>query len=379
MSNDLATVANTLPAHIRDDSGKAAAMVVSESVPRISLKDAAFRIKKDGKVISLQIGQPIDVVILGIDPPEAKHVNKQFYEGAWSEDANEAPDCYSRDGIRPDPSIAQPYSQTCAICPKNAWGSGRKDDGSASAGKACSDRKNLLVVISGYIDGTVYTLSVPPTSLKALSNYGRELVRYNVNMSKIVTKISVDPDNAKAMMFSYGGYLDEQEAGRMAARAAGPEIAEMIHKALPAPTSQQQPVESQPSLANPAPAASSTVDLNSFEQQEIPQVQVQQPQVQVQQPLQNTASNELDANGVPYDARIHSANKTKVADGTWRPKRGIAKDEVTRVMAEIAPNRAGMTEVAPQNTESVTSAAPSQQSTDSADLDAILSSWGENV
>lgn len=58
-----------------------------------------------------------------------------------------------------------------------------------------------------------------------------------------------------------------------------------------------------------------------------------------------TTAGQVDADGIPWDDRIHSSNKARNADNTWRKKRGV--DEVTygRVHAELQaqyadPNRA---------------------------------------
>lgn len=53
-----------------------------------------------------------------------------------------------------------------------------------------------------------------------------------------------------------------------------------------------------------------------------------------------TASNpvtgvELDKDGIPWDARIHSTAKTKNADGSWRLKKGVGKEIVTLVKEEL--------------------------------------------
>ncbi len=49
---------------------------------------------------------------------------------------------------------------------------------------------------------------------------------------------------------------------------------------------------------------------------------------------------ELDKRGLPFDARIHSTNRTtktgaKKADGTWRGKRGVAPELVAEVEVEL--------------------------------------------
>ena len=51
-------------------------------------------------------------------------------------------------------------------------------------------------------------------------------------------------------------------------------------------------------------------------------------------PQDSEASSPLDVNGVTYDERIHSATKSKNADGSWRQKRGVDPELVKAVLAE---------------------------------------------
>lgn len=50
----------------------------------------------------------------------------------------------------------------------------------------------------------------------------------------------------------------------------------------------------------------------------------------------NTSSDDLDSKGVRYDARIHSANRSRNADDSWRMKRGVDEALVKQVLAEQA-------------------------------------------
>mgnify|MGYP000859647147 CR=1 FL=1 len=50
----------------------------------------------------------------------------------------------------------------------------------------------------------------------------------------------------------------------------------------------------------------------------------------------NTSSADLDSKGVRYDARIHSANRSRNADDSWRMKRGVDEALVKQVLAEQA-------------------------------------------
>ena len=43
----------------------------------------------------------------------------------------------------------------------------------------------------------------------------------------------------------------------------------------------------------------------------------------------------VDAEGLPWDARIHTAKKTKVKEGTWKIKRGTDKALVEQVKTEL--------------------------------------------
>lgn len=47
------------------------------------------------------------------------------------------------------------------------------------------------------------------------------------------------------------------------------------------------------------------------------------------------ASAELDSDGLPWDKRIHSSSRNKLQDGTWRKLKGVDKDLVVAVEAEL--------------------------------------------
>ena len=117
-------------------------------------------------------GDPIPsvrVVILRAN----QNLSKIFYKKAYKEGDNEAPDCYSMDGERPDSSIKEPQSKTCAACPQAAWGSKISDDGREL--KACQDSRRLAVVpcndIANEMFGGPMLLRVPAASLANLVSY----------------------------------------------------------------------------------------------------------------------------------------------------------------------------------------------------------------
>ncbi|MHB8283493.1 MAG: hypothetical protein ACYDD1_02345 [Caulobacteraceae bacterium] len=46
---------------------------------------------------------------------------------------------------------------------------------------------------------------------------------------------------------------------------------------------------------------------------------------------------ELDSAGQPWNEELHASSKSKVADGTWRKKRGLATDAAAATLAPPAP------------------------------------------
>jgi len=54
--------------------------------------------------------------------------------------------------------------------------------------------------------------------------------------------------------------------------------------------------------------------------------------------VNTNVEGELDAEGIPWDKRIHASSKGKVAKGTWRTKRGIDVAVLAQVKAELLQN-----------------------------------------
>ena len=100
--------------------------------PRISIKSSRFRIV-EGDVENVLESTFIDVVVVGANPG----ISKQWFAKAWTPDAEpSSPDCFTMDGIQPDPESTQPQNDLCASCPQNAWGSRVTQTGQQL--KACS-------------------------------------------------------------------------------------------------------------------------------------------------------------------------------------------------------------------------------------------------
>lgn len=219
MSNVVSFQAGGMPAvfaNRRSNMNQAAQQGVQASFAVIGYKGRNWRIKYRGEeqLLMNEQRQPIptlDVVIVGVSP----NVSKQFYAKGYVEGSDEAPDCFSLDGVKPDAASTQKQCATCAGCPQNAWGSRVSEDG--KKGKACSDRRRIAVVPLGDLKNETYggpmMLSLPPTSLGNLANYASFLERKGASLEYVGTRLGFDYDVAyPRITFETVGWLTQEQA-----------------------------------------------------------------------------------------------------------------------------------------------------------------------
>src|SRR3990172_2722387 len=180
--------------------------------PVISTKGGRFHVKRDGEkmLILRPKNKPydpeeqatyIEVVILNLQKA------KTFYEEGYTEGSEDKPTCFSNDGVTPDASAEEKQCSTCALCAKNAWGSGTNEKGEATKGKACSDVQRLAVATPGNLDDPMM-FRVPPASLKNLAEMSKVLSKRNAPLNGVVTRISFDTDVTGVITFKPSGFLD---------------------------------------------------------------------------------------------------------------------------------------------------------------------------
>jgi hypothetical protein len=163
----------------------------------VGIKAGKFRIKYKGaeNILLNPDGTPvgyIDVVIVKANA----FLNKQYFEGKYVDGANAAPVCYSLDGVQPSDASKTKQATTCALCPKNQFGSLIGENGVKQ--KACRDTKKLAVVpaadIRNQTMGGAMLFRVPPSSLKALGNMADQLKGRGYPYNSVVVRISFDLD-----------------------------------------------------------------------------------------------------------------------------------------------------------------------------------------
>lgn len=214
MSQVIPFESNNLPAFLK---GKASAVnadlttgVGNGGYPVLSIKGKIFTlVKGDTRTVLRkpedpdEIAQSIEVVILKANP----HLSKVYYAKGYDEDGqNQKPDCASNDGLKPEAGVASPQAKTCALCPHNAWGSGR-----GGKGKACQDSRRVAIAAAGQLNEPML-LRVPPATLKPLAEYANALAKRGAPYNAVVTKIRFEAEEATPKLeFKPVGFLNEDQ------------------------------------------------------------------------------------------------------------------------------------------------------------------------
>jgi len=255
MSNLPSTIGNAaLPAHLAKRAAAVAAAAdafitgVGSQGPRISLRGRRFRLKHPELEAEhvLPEGAPLNVILVGADPIRGSA--KVYYMGEYEPDSSDPPDCSSADGVKPDGWIQHPQAPTCAQCPHNAWGTAKR-----GRGKACRDVKRIYVLPPNQLEGDIYQIQVPPSSLKHLSGYVRELKAHNVAPQYVVSKISFVDAEYPEIKFEFAGFLDEPSCVKVDGRQD--DVVSAISRGQSSAEQPDEADDAAPAPAAPAPAA----------------------------------------------------------------------------------------------------------------------------
>lgn len=160
------------------------------SFKRISIKGNVFRMVAGGKEIATNEDRAMNVIIVASAPENSR----TYYEGQYKEGEAIRPACWSNDGKTPDKAVKEAQCSTCAQCPQNVKGSGQGDS------RACRFSRRLAVVLEGDIEGDVYGLTLPATSIFGkgeegklpLQAYATFLGQHNCPVTAVVTEMRFD-------------------------------------------------------------------------------------------------------------------------------------------------------------------------------------------
>jgi len=227
------------------------------STPRISLRGRQFRFIEGGEEISKTAG-PIKMHLLGVEPGPGRFT-KTWYAKNYSGQAadNTPPDCSSDDGVKPNPWVSAPQHTDCQGCPKNQFGSATSRSGKPS--KACNDSKRLYLTKEGDLDGTVYLLQTPVSSLRALSTYGRSLADMGVEVWMPITEIGMVDAEFPELEFAVSGFIAEEQIEPLRIRSEKKEWASgrlaLQHSTQAPRAALPDHIARQVGIAQPTPAA----------------------------------------------------------------------------------------------------------------------------
>lgn len=175
---------------------------------------------------------------------------KTYYAKAWTKDSADSPDCYAVardiDELAPHKNVKKPICTSCAECRWNKFGTAVQ-----GRSKMCADRIRLHIIKPTEVGEQIvepYTLSVPPTSLKAFANYAKGIEDLGLCLQVVRTTFHIerDDDTQFRLSFDMADQLEDEQAGQML------DLAERVGDAVLAPFP-DKPTTAQ---AAPAPARS---------------------------------------------------------------------------------------------------------------------------
>jgi hypothetical protein len=143
------------------------------------------------------------------------HPVNAYWENKF-EGQNNPPDCSSMDGKQGlNPNTGE--IRNCKTCPLNQFGSA--EDG---RGKACKNMHRVYLLRSGEMFPVLITL--PPTSIKPLSNYiAKRVLAIGKRTTEVITKISLKKaQNSSGIIYSQVQFAKVEDLD--------PEIAEQIRQ-----------------------------------------------------------------------------------------------------------------------------------------------------
>lgn len=167
---------------------------------RISLRGKKFRLVVDGEEMSTIKQDHLDVIIVNA----TKDVSRIYYSQAYDSKAEAAPpDCWSKDGTVPDPSIKEPQARKCDACPQNIKGSGQ------GTSRACRFSKRIAIALADDLNAGVYQLNLASTSIfggedikdMPFNKYVKYIASQGYSIDTLVTTIYFDDDSDAARIF----------------------------------------------------------------------------------------------------------------------------------------------------------------------------------
>lgn len=181
-------------------------------------------------------------------------MENRFFTSEYDPDNPTSPDCYAfgreLEELGPHDDCEDKQHATCKGCPQNEWGSSDK-----GRGKACRNTYKLLVIPAGELkdgrfvppeeaedlNGDLYALSVPPTSLKAWTGYVATLAGRLRPPWATYTKLIVRGDKKVQVALSFQALGDAPTELLQVLHERNQEAMRTIETAYPKNSERQKP------------------------------------------------------------------------------------------------------------------------------------------
>lgn len=254
---------------------------IRRSFAIVSIKGKVFRVTHQGvqrpvlRPGTSEAAASISVVFVRSAPG----LSKVFYKDGYVEGNQDAPDCFSHDGARPDRAVKEPQHPNCVSCPRNVWGSKMTEQGKPT--KACADSKRIALVpgphagiepdsdealdaIANEMFGGSMLLRVPAASLADLAAYEAQMLAVKYPLHAIVTKVSFDINAAyPKLVLAPERPLTPDEFAEVMKLREGQQTKDMLTSAAGDAAFQDEPAPHAAIPAQaPAPAATPTPAAN---------------------------------------------------------------------------------------------------------------------
>jgi len=262
---------------------------VGASYAVVTIKGKVFSIKFGGNNTPITVNMNgalyaapyFDVVIV----KARAELSKTYYPNGYSEGSDDAPTCWSEDGVNPlapeaqrpiDPRTGGPCID-CRMCPMNEFGSKISDTG--TKGKACADTRKTIIAPMAPTgqknpDGSDVTvmdgdnirfggamlLRVPAASLRVFADYDQKLQQMGVPYFGVVTRMEFDQSQAyPKFVLKATRYLSEHEATKVLEIRDSMQVKQILESGQTgatsrAPSQQALPGADVSGLAGAAPA-----------------------------------------------------------------------------------------------------------------------------
>jgi len=212
MSTEIATILSNAAAVVQTGLDEdTAAIAGSIGSKRISIAGGTFRMMVNGKEQAAIEDRHMNVVFVKM----AHDPSRTWYAQAYKEGEKVSPACWSQDSKTPHPDVKEPPAKSCSDCPNSIKGSGQ-----GGIGTACRLSWRTAVALPQQLDGPVYQLVLPATSVFGDEDNGRwpfrtyvqMLASHNVSAGAVITKMQFDTKaKVPRVLFSPAGAVDQEQ------------------------------------------------------------------------------------------------------------------------------------------------------------------------